>query len=67
MPSPKKVLSNLRHLDAADVVTSARYRQQAQALLADPTVSLDIKEAVADRLHWANTLLALNTVGDDSY
>ncbi|MEM9807702.1 MAG: hypothetical protein AAF959_20750 [Cyanobacteria bacterium P01_D01_bin.56] len=67
-PSPKAVYENLSSLDKVDVVTSARYRQLAQAVLADPTVSLAIRQNIAERLEQANHLLAINNVdGDESY
>ncbi|PSN11837.1 hypothetical protein C7271_24165 [filamentous cyanobacterium CCP5] len=67
MSSPRQVLSNLRHLDAVDTATSARYRRQAQQILANPQISLKMRTAIADRLHQANNLLALQTVSGDSY
>lgn len=67
MISPHQVLSNLRHLDVADTATSARYRRQAQQILADPQISLKMRNAIADRLHQANNLLAIQTVSGDSY
>lgn len=67
MTSPKRVLSNLRKLDVVDVTTSARYREQAQQILANNHVSLEMRDAIADQLQFANNLLALQTVNGDSY
>ncbi|NEQ49582.1 MAG: hypothetical protein F6K11_05535 [Leptolyngbya sp. SIO3F4] len=67
-PSPKTIYENLNDLEKVDVVTSARYRQLAQAVLADPTVDETIRQNIADRLQRANHLLALKNVdGDESY
>ncbi|NEQ32277.1 MAG: hypothetical protein F6K04_14960 [Leptolyngbya sp. SIO4C5] len=66
--SPQAVYENLKSLDLVDTVKSALYRQQAQEILADPTVSLNWQQAIADRLNQANHQLTLLTVvGDDSY
>lgn len=59
---------NLRLLDQVDIATSASYRQLAQDILADPSISLEWRQAISDRLNRANYLLTLVTVsGDDSY
>lgn len=59
---------NLRLLDQVDTATSATYRQSAQEILADPSISLRWRQAISDRLNHANYLLTLLTVGhDDSY
>ena len=66
--SPQTAYDHLKVLDHVDVVTSALYRQQAQELLADSEISLSWRQAIADRLHRANNLLAMTSVGnDDSY
>ncbi len=66
--SPKVVYENLSDLEKVDVVTSARYRQLAQAVLADQTVNETLRQNIADRLEQANHLLALASVdGDESY
>ncbi|MEM7794949.1 MAG: hypothetical protein AAF579_10940 [Cyanobacteria bacterium P01_C01_bin.118] len=67
-PSPKTIYENLNDLEKVDIVTSARYRQLAQAVLADPTVSETLRQNIAERLQQANHLLALKNVdGDESY
>lgn len=67
-PSPKTVYEHLNDLEKVDVVTSARYRQLAQAILADPTVNEAMRQNIAERLEQANHLLALRSVeGDESY
>ena len=67
-PSPKTVYENLSDLEKVDVITSARYRQLAQAVLADTTISETMRQNIAERLQQANHLLALKTVdGDESY
>jgi hypothetical protein len=66
--SPRQVYSHLDQLDQVDVSTSARYREEAQEVLGDPSINLSLREAIADRLNTANHLLTLQTVkGDDSY
>ena len=66
--SPKTIYENLNDLEKVDVVTSARYRQLAQAVLADPTVNETLRQNIAERLQQANHLLALKSVdGDESY
>ncbi|MEM6255532.1 MAG: hypothetical protein AAF821_21670 [Cyanobacteria bacterium P01_D01_bin.156] len=67
-PSPKAIYENLNDLEKVDLVTSARYRQLAQAVLADPTIDETIRQNIAERLERANHLLAINSVqGDESY
>ena len=67
-PSPKTIYENLINLEKVDVVTSARYRQLAQAVLADLTISETMRQNIAERLQQANHLLALKAVeGDESY
>ena len=66
--SPETTAKHLDMLENADVATGAAYRQEAQEVLADPGVSLNVKQAIADKLNHANHLLELRTVaGDDSY
>ena len=66
--SPKIIYENLNDLEKVDTVTSARYRQLAQAVLADPSVSETLRQNIAERLQQANHLLALKSVdGDESY
>ena len=67
-PSPKTIYENLNDLEKVDIVTSARYRQLAQAVLADTTVNETLRQNIAERLQKANHLLALKNVdGDESY
>lgn len=62
------IYDNLNRLEQEDVVQSALYRQMAQDVLADPEISLNWRQAIADRLNQANHNLAMLTVGkDDSY
>jgi len=65
MTAPEVVFEHLKNLDQTTVGKSADYRQEAQAILADPRISLRWRQAIADRLNQANHLLALVTVGDD--
>lgn len=66
--SPKTTIKHLEMLESADTTTGAIYRQEAQDVLADPDVSLSVRQAIADRLNHENHLLELRTVvNDDSY
>lgn len=66
--SPKTTSDHLDMLDSVDVATGAQYRQEAQDVLADPGVTLTVRQAIADKLNHANHLLELRTVGkDESY
>jgi hypothetical protein len=67
-PSPQAVYDNLNLLEQVDNVRSACYRQMAQDVLADPQVSLQWREAIAERLNQANRQLGLQTASEnDSY
>ncbi len=61
------VYKNLELLDRVDPTTSALYRESAQALLADPEISLEWRKAISERLNQANHELTVHSVGDDSY
>lgn len=66
---PQKVYENLDLLERVDTTTSATYRELAQEALADTDISLNWRDAIADRLNEANQLLGIQTAGgkDDSY
>ena len=64
----RTVYHNLQQLEQVDVTESAAYRESAQEILADPTVSLTWRQAIANRLNHANHLLEMRTAKDnDSY
>jgi CRP-like cAMP-binding protein len=66
--SPRRVYSQLRKLDRLDITSSALTRELAQDILANPAVSLAMRQAIADRLSRANNRLGLQaTADDDSY
>ncbi|MEA5448959.1 hypothetical protein VB780_10295 [Leptolyngbya sp. CCNP1308] len=68
MKTPQEVLEHLEQLEKAGTVQSALYREEAQEVLADDSISLKWRRAIADRLNRANHDLGLHTVtGDDSY
>lgn len=68
MTNPQDVLEHLKHLEEVDTVQGAEYREEAQEALADNTISLKMRRAIADRLNQANHDLALHTVTtDESY
>jgi hypothetical protein len=66
---PQAVYDQLQELDSGDITASAACRQLAQDALADSDISLNWREAIAERLNHANQLLGIQTVGDkdDSY
>lgn len=66
--SPQIAYENLKLLEQTDVTNSAIYRELAQEVLANPEVSLNWQEAIADRLQEANHLLTTKSMTDeDSY
>ncbi|PSN10376.1 hypothetical protein C7293_28345 [filamentous cyanobacterium CCT1] len=68
MTTPQEVFEHLKQLEEVDTVQSALYREEAQEILADDTVSLKWRRAIADRLNRANHDLALHTVApEESY
>lgn len=67
-PAPEKVYENLKQLDKVGIAQSASYRQDAIAVLADTSISLDWRQAIADRLGQVDRLLSLKAVdSEDSY
>lgn len=65
---PQTIYDDLDKLEQADVENSAQYRQMAQEALADLSVSLSWRQAIAERLNQANRLLGMLKVGNnDSY
>ncbi|WP_017299964.1 hypothetical protein [Nodosilinea nodulosa] len=68
MKNPQEVFEHLKQLEEVDTVQSALYREEAQEVLADDTISLKWRRAIADRLNQANHDLALHTVApEESY
>lgn len=64
----QKLYEDLADIGAMDVTRGAQCREQAQQVLANPKISLNWRDAIAERLHEANHILAIKTVtGDDSY
>ncbi len=58
----------LNQIDQGDPVLSAIYREKAQEILATPTIALQVRKAIAERLSQINQLLTLKTSGaEDSY
>jgi hypothetical protein len=63
-----KICAELEQLDRVDTVTGAIYRKQAQEILADTSIALKIRQAIADLLFQANRRLGTATTGnEDSY
>jgi hypothetical protein len=66
--SPKMVYHKLRALDEMDVVSGAHCRQMATQVMADPSIRLSLRQAIANRLNLADRLIEVRTIkGDDSY
>jgi hypothetical protein len=63
--SLNKLYAKLKKLNQVDPVTSAQYREQAQEILATPSIALKIRKAIADRLNRANQQLTLKNVNND--
>lgn len=64
----QKLYEDLAGIGAMDLDAGAQCRQQAQQVLANPGISLNWRDAIAERLHEANHSLGIKTVtGDDSY
>lgn len=64
----QKLYDDLANIGTMNLTDSARCRELAQQVLANPKISLNWRDAIAERLHEANHILAINTVtGDDSY
>ncbi|MFM7574253.1 MAG: hypothetical protein ACKO4S_14140 [Snowella sp.] len=63
-----RCLVELENLDQVDLVQGAACREAAQELLADPSVTLNVRTAIADSLMQANQALSVkNVVSEDSY
>ena len=63
-----RCLIELENLDQVDLVQGADCRAEAQELLANPSVALKVRTAIADLLMQANqTLVLKNVVSEDSY
>ena len=66
--SIEQLSQELLDLDQVDADTGADLRQKAQEILAETSIDLPIREAIADSLSQGNQLLTLKTVGrDESY
>jgi hypothetical protein len=64
----EQLSQELLDLDQVDADKGADLRQKAQEILAEPSIDLPIREAIADSLSEGNQLLTLKTVGkEDSY
>jgi hypothetical protein len=63
--SPQTAYENLQLLERVNPEKSAVYRQLAQEVLANPEVSLTLRQAIADQLSEANHLLATKSANDD--
>lgn len=64
----QKLYEDLMDIGQMDVSAGAQCREKAQQVLANPKISLNWRDAIAERLHEANHILAIKTVtGDDSY
>jgi hypothetical protein len=64
--SPETAYNNLKLLEQVDPVKSAHYRELAQAVLADPEISLRLRDAISDRLNQANHELTIESIVDEN-
>ncbi|NJO93507.1 MAG: hypothetical protein HC820_02475 [Hydrococcus sp. RM1_1_31] len=64
-----RLYAELENLDRVDPLMGAIYREQAQAILANPAIALTIRKAIADLLMQANQRLAMSatTGSENSY
>jgi hypothetical protein len=66
--SPKNIYHRLRWLDEMDILSGAQCREMANQVMADPTIRLSLRQAIANRLNLADRLIEVRTIkGDDSY
>ncbi len=64
----QKLYEDLAGIGSMDLDAGAQCREKAQQVLANPKISLNWRDAIAERLHEANHSLGIKTVtGDDSY
>ena len=64
----QKLYEDLANIDKMNTTEGALCREMAQQVLANTNISLNWRDAIAERLHEANHTLAIKTVtGDDSY
>ncbi len=64
----QRLYDELANIDKMELTDSAKCRELAQQVLANPSISLNWRDAIAERLHEANHILGIKTVtGDDSY
>jgi hypothetical protein len=65
--NPETFYTELQNLDfnQVDSVKGAQYRAEAQDVLANPSIALKIRRAIADIMIQANQQLTLKTVGKD--
>ncbi len=64
----QKLYEDLANIGDMTMMAGAQCRERAQRILANPKISLNWRDAIAERLHEANHTLAIKTVTDgDSY
>lgn len=64
----QKLYDDLATIGSMDILLGAQCREQAQQVLANPKISLNWRDAIAERLHEANHTLGIHTVTEgDSY
>jgi hypothetical protein len=65
--NPETFYTELQNLDFSQVdpVQGAQYRAEAQDVIANPSIALKIRRAIADLMIQANQQLTLKTVGND--
>jgi hypothetical protein len=64
----QQLYEDLANIDMMDIAKGAQCREMAQQVLANPKISLNWRDAIAERLHEANHTLAIKAITeDDSY
>jgi Zn-dependent M32 family carboxypeptidase len=65
--NPEILYNELQSIDfnQVDPVQGAEYRAEAQAAIANPSIALKLRRAIADLLIQANQQLTFKTIGKD--
>jgi hypothetical protein len=68
LDSLSKIDDILEKIEGKDLETAAHSRQLVQDLIVAPTIALEIRQSITDRLNQINLLLALKTIeSEESY
>jgi hypothetical protein len=68
LDSLSKIDDILEKIEGKDLETAAHSRQLVRDLIVAPTIALEIRQSITDRLNKINLLLALKTIeSEESY